>query len=57
VTNQEIKAFRMRIESDDLLTKDEQLFVLQQLYRANRRIQEARKAGFSAEPVQKKGAR
>src|SRR5687768_8158206 len=53
MTNEQIKEFRKRVEADDLLTRDEQLYILQQLYRANRRVQAASKAGFSTEPAKK----
>lgn len=50
MTNEEIKKLKTRVETGDLLRKDEQLAVLQALFRANRRIQAARKAGFNTDP-------
>jgi hypothetical protein len=50
MTNAEIKEMRARVEAGKLLGKEEQLFVLQQLFRANRRVQAAKKAGFSVDP-------
>lgn len=50
MTNAEIKELQARIESGRLLGKEEQLFILQQLFRANRRVQAAKKAGFNVEP-------
>ncbi len=50
MTNAEIKELRARVESGRLLGKEEQLFILQQLFRANRRVQAAKKAGFNVEP-------
>ena len=50
MTNEEIKNLKARVETGNLLTRDEQLLLLQQLHRANRRIQAAKKAGFNTEP-------
>lgn len=50
MTNAEIKELRARVESGRLLGKEEQLYILQQLFRANRRVQAAKKAGFNVEP-------
>ena len=46
MTNQEIKALQARVEAGSLLDQQEQLLVLQQLLRANRRIMDAVKAGY-----------
>ncbi|WP_133768219.1 hypothetical protein [Enterovirga rhinocerotis] len=46
MNNDTIKTLRDRVENDGLLTKDEQLLVLQDLFRANRRILAAKKAGY-----------
>jgi len=50
MTNEDIKLLRARVEAGNLLTKDEQLNVLQQLFRANRRVQAAKRDGFNTEP-------
>jgi len=54
VTNDEIKILKARVEAGDLLRKDEQLHILQQLFRANRRLMAAKKAGFNTDPFQGK---
>ncbi|MBX7250083.1 MAG: hypothetical protein K1X35_13690 [Caulobacteraceae bacterium] len=51
MTNAEIKELRARVEAGKLLTREEQLFILQQLFRANRRVQAAKKAGFNVDPA------
>ena len=54
MTNDEIKILKVRIESGNLLDKEEQLHLLQQLFRANRRVQAAKKAGFNTDPFKGK---
>ena len=54
MTNEEIKKLRARVETGDLLRKEEQLAVLQALFRANRRVMAARKAGFNTDPAASK---
>lgn len=54
MTNAEIKTLVARVEAGQLLDRDEQLFILQQLFRANRRVQAAKQAGFSVEPNSRK---
>lgn len=54
MTNEEIKILKARVEAGDLLRKDEQLHILQQLFRANRRLMAAKKAGFNTDPFQGK---
>ncbi|TDR90183.1 hypothetical protein [Enterovirga rhinocerotis] len=48
MNNATIKLLRERVERDDLLTKEDQIRVLTDLLRANRRIQAAKQAGFLA---------
>lgn len=50
MTNEQIKLLKLRIETGNLLDQEEQLELLQQLFRANRRVMAAKKAGFNTDP-------
>ncbi|TDR93103.1 hypothetical protein [Enterovirga rhinocerotis] len=54
--NDTIKSLLQRIEDGTLLNKDEQVEVLKDLLRANRRVQAAKRAGYIESPRRPHGA-